>query len=231
MLHSKNVLFILLLTCILSSSAAGQNKVDLRFTKELTAATDNDIYAMSGSDGYYTNGMAIGFSKIKKINNDKNLKTIYKYEVGHKLFTAGIREVYVITEIDRPITGYLYGKFSVNNFKKKDRLVSYGVSVGTIGKNALGEQLLKLYHPLIKINSDWWGWLWRYQLKSEIGINIEGTYAKSLLNRNKLPFIQITPVTQGTLGTTFTNLSQSILFQIGKQNNISESSYWGSALS
>lgn len=217
---------------IITPSVEAQKKLNDKLTHQITIDTDNDVYMLNGSDGYYTNGMFINFSKLGKNNkNDQGTKTIYNYAVGHKIFTPGIREVYVVTEIDRPITGYLYGKFSISKFTRSNKFINYGLSLGTIGNNAQGEKVLKLYHPFIKINSDFWDWVWKYQLKNEIGINLHGSFAKSLINYQSSPFFQVTPQTDLTLGTTFTNISQSVIFQVGKQNSMSESSYWGARLS
>ncbi len=42
---------------------------------------------------------------------------------------------------------------------------------------------------------------------------------------------QLTPVTNATLGTSFTNISQGVFFQLGKLKPVSESAYWNAALS
>jgi hypothetical protein len=82
----------------------------------------------------------------------------------------------------------------------------------------------------IRINSDWWGWIWDYQLKDEVGVNAHGTYAFSALTGERR-FFQISPETNLTLGTSLTNITQSVLFQFGKFNQMHESGFWNSMLS
>ncbi|HEX8462420.1 MAG TPA: lipid A deacylase LpxR family protein [Segetibacter sp.] len=209
------------------STANSQRLKKQKFDKQITLTEVNDLFALRWTDGYYTNGLAIQFSKLNK-STSEGVKTIFNYEIGQKIFTPGIRELYVITEIDRPITGYLYGKFTVNKYKAKNKFYSYGLSVGTIGSNALGQQVLDLVHPLGGINSNQWDWIWRYQLKNEIGANLHGSFAKSIINYSSLPFIKVIPKTDVTLGTTFSNITQSIILQSGIMNDMANNSYWNS---
>jgi hypothetical protein len=226
----KKGIVVLLTATILHSTVGAQSNDSLKLRHQISFAVENDVLAFRGTDGYYTSGLLANFSILKRNNRQQNLKTIYNYEIGQQIFTPGIREVYVITEIDRPITGYLYGKFSIDHFKTKNRVLSYGASIGAIGKMAQGQKVLNWFHPFIKINSDWWGWMWKYQLKNEIGLNLHASFAKSLINSSSLSFLQVTPKTDVTLGTTFTSLRQSVIVQIGKHNANAQSSYWGSRI-
>ena len=101
---------------------------------------------------------------------------------------------------------------------------------GTIGKAALGAEMQNSFHRLINVNSSLWGWIWDYQLNTEPGVNLHGLYAKGLLD-TKTSFLQLTSVTKGTLGTSFTNISQGVFFQLGKLKPLSESAYWNAAIS
>ncbi len=184
---------------------------------------------MQGKDGYYTNGIMFNYSKIHHSKNPSYIKQVDLFEIGQKLFTPFSRKIYNVDEIDRPVTGYLYLQFLRTGFLKNHQFFEFGISAGTIGKAAFGEEMQNSYHNLIDINSSLWGWIWDYQLKSAFGINIHGKYAKSLLDQDN-SFVQITPVSQLTLGTMFTNASEGVLFQFGKLNPQSESVYWNAAM-
>jgi hypothetical protein len=75
-----------------------------------------------------------------------------------------------------------------------------------------------------------WNWVWDYQLNSEVGINVHGAYAFSLINRETQSWVQVTSVTQASLGTLFTHVSQAAVIQVGKFRSMSSSSYWNSRL-
>ena len=224
--HTRTVLIVMgTLMAISSTAQAGNSK---NFSKQLSLITENDRYLLQGNDRYYTNGIMLNYSLIKHSEKPQLLKRVIKFEVGQKLYTPYSRKIYTSRRIDRPITGYLYGKYSQSNFKKYNQLIEWGVSLGTIGKAALGEGMQDIFHKIIHVNSDWYGWIWDYQLNTEPGINLHGQYAIGLL-RNVVPFMQVTPVIKGTLGTSFTNINQGILFQIGKINLLHQSSYWNAS--
>jgi hypothetical protein len=111
----------------------------------------------------------------------------------------------------------------------RNRFFQWGVSLGTIGKAALGKQMQNGFHKLIDVDPSLWGWIWDYQLKTEPGINLHGLYAKGLIE-DKTSFFQLTPVTNLTLGTSFTNISEGLFFQLGKLKPPGESAYWNASV-
>ncbi|MBD0280486.1 MAG: lipid A deacylase LpxR family protein [Flavisolibacter sp.] len=226
----QKIIFGLIILLFLSFTSKGQHTGPKGFSQQLSIITENDRYLFQGKDGYYTNGLIINYSRVHRTKNTAILKQVNQYEIGQKIFTPYSRKIYVVTQIDRPVTGYLYAKFSRSNFIAHNQLWQWGVSVGTIGKASLGEALQDAFHKMIHVNSDWWGWIWDYQLKSNVGINLHGQYARGLLNTNTSSFLQITPVTQATLGTSFTNVSQGLLLQVGKFNLLHQSAYWNASV-
>lgn len=216
---------IAILLAVTTRAQVGSSR---NFTNQFSLVTENDRYLMQGKDRYYTNGIMLNYSRAKQVNKSWNLKRVNKFELGQQLYTPYSRKIYTTRSIDRPITGYLYGKYLQSNFIKKNQLLEWGVSVGTIGKAALGEGMQDLFHKMIHVDAEWYGWIWKYQLNTEAGINLHGRYAKGLLNQ--LSFIQVTPVTSGTLGTNFTNISQGILLQLGKFNEQHQNSWWNASV-
>ncbi|GHN01154.1 hypothetical protein WSM22_26430 [Cytophagales bacterium WSM2-2] len=203
---------------------------------QLTFTCDNDFLLFKGEDGYYTNGVFIRYDRIS-VKPSTAIKRIYSYELGQMIYTAHSRKILPtsnpvnapvgIDQIDRPIAGYLYGKVTRTTFYNERTLLALGVSLGSTGDNSFGKDVLEFWHRMIGVK-DYWNWVWNYQVKSELGINLHSTFARSLIQSHSS--FQITPVTQATLGTTFTNLSQAVLFQFGKLQPMSSSSYWHSRL-
>ncbi len=219
--------FILLL---LFFSSQGQKATHENFSKQLSFITENDFFLMQGKDGYYTNGIMFNYSTSHRSKKPSFIKQVDQFELGQKIFTAYSRKIHTPDQIDRPVTGYLYGQFLRTGFLKRRQFLQWGISAGTIGKASLGEALQNSYHKLIHINTSEWGWVWDYQLKSAFGINLHAKYGKALVEHpNSL--IQVTPVTQLSLGSFFTNASESVLFQFGKMNLQHKSVYWNAAVS
>ena len=218
-------------------SALSQTNSARNFTNQLSFSMDNDHFLLQGKDRYYTNGLFLNFYYIKKKTSSKTIKQIIHYEIGQKIYNAHARKILPyqnsvnapvgIEQIDRPITGYLFFKASRANFYLNNTLFEKGISVGTIGANSFGKQVQTIWHKKTGVGN-YWDWIWDYQLKSEVGVNLHGSYAVSI--NNKKSIFQVTPITNASLGTHFTNVSQSLVFQLGRFNAMKESSYWNSRL-
>lgn len=226
LIRNHLILFTILLLSFFRSN--GQVTHENVLSRQVSILSDNDYYLFQGKDGYYTNGLAFTYSLVHSAKRKDVLKQVYNFELGQKLFTGYSRKIHDVSEIDRPVTGYLYAKFSQVDFIKNNQLWQWGASLGVIGKASLGEGLQNAYHRLIHINVSVWNWVWDYQLKTEPDINLHGEYAIGLLKRHS--FYQLTPVSTVTLGTGFMNISQGLVLQLGKFNPLHESAYWNASL-
>ncbi|HZX73734.1 MAG TPA: lipid A deacylase LpxR family protein [Cyclobacteriaceae bacterium] len=238
--RSSSSKFGLVLFLLISFSFSAQCQDAEALHQQLTFSCDNNFFLFNGDDGYYTNGLFLKYSRLSRKQDIPSSKIIFSYEVGQQIFNAHSRKILPVgipslnipggvEQIDRPVAGYLFGKVTRTSFHNDRRMLQLGISVGTIGKNSLGEAVQEFWHRVINVKS-YWNWVWDYQVSNEVGINAQGTFAYALLKREQLPYVQITPISQATLGTTFTNLSQSVLFQIGRLRPMSSSSFWQSRL-
>jgi hypothetical protein len=208
-------------------------------SKQVSFTWDNDYLMFQGNDRYYTNALYLKYDKISKNTSEKVLKKVDHLEIGQIIYKQYLRKItrvrdanpdlpFGVEHIDRPITGYLFAKVSQSKFLLRNQLLDAGVSVRVIGPLSFGQEVQNFWHKEQGIK-DFWNWVWDYQLTSEVGINAHCNYAFSLIKNNRT-FIQIIPVTHATIGTTFTNAGESILFQLGKFNKMSESSYWNARI-
>jgi lipid A 3-O-deacylase len=232
-------LLLTLLICFGSFNNVNSQQVKNKaYTKQASLALDNDY--LLGTDRYYTNGIYLSFDKLSRNQNPKVAKKIVGFELGQAIYKQFVRKVWPtvlasnmypggVGAIDRPITGYLYGKVKKKIFYTNNHLLQYGISVGTIGPASLGKEVQSGWHSASGVGS-WWDWVWNYQLKNEAGINAHGQYAFPILKGKPGSLVNLTSVTNATLGTLFTDVSQSVVLQIGKTNSMRESSYWGSRM-
>lgn len=227
---SLSTRIISILFCLaVSFSSSSQSYNQPGFSQQLSVITENDRYLMQGRDRYYTNGLIFNYTRTGHAKNEAIMKRLHHYELGQKLFTPYSRKIYDASQIDRPVTGYLYGKYTQSNFKEGNQLLQWGASVGAVGKASLGQGMQDVFHKIISVNSDWWGWIWSYQLKSAVGVNLHGLYAKGLLNEQS-SYIQLTPITQAVAGMDNSNISQGLLIQLGKFNPLYQSTYWNASV-
>lgn len=233
----KNITLLLLAGISILPSAAQESKPG--FTKQISIEWDNDYFALGGTDRYYTNGIYLNYKLLAK-NSKPGEKKIWDFELGQAIYKQFTRKVWPtvlasnmypggIGALDRPITGYLYGKVSRLHFFDKEQLFEYGISVGTIGDNSFGRQTQANWHKASGVG-DWWDWVWKYQLESELGVNLHGQFAKSLFKHDASRFFNLTSLTKATLGTSFTDASQSLVLQAGRFGKMNASSYWNSRL-
>lgn len=227
-----------LFTLFITVAASAQDHNTGNKIRQLTVSCDNNLFLLNGEDGYYTNGVFLKYDRISKKHSSSALKRIFSYEAGHMIYNAHSRKILAqgnatfpggIEQIDRPVTGYLFGKVSCSSFYGNNKMLTLGVSIGSVGKNAFGREVQVAWHRMIGIKEHW-NWVWDYQLKSETGINLNSIYAFALVNHERRSSFQITPVTEATLGTLFTNLSQAVVLQLGKLRPMSSGSYWNARL-
>jgi hypothetical protein len=127
------------------------------------------------------------------------------------------------------VAGYLYGSYTSSAFRRR-QLVKWGISIGTVGTSSQAENIQGFFHQMIGINNNKWGWIWNYQVNNEPNMNAYGSYAYGLVNPDRASWIQATPVTELSLGTGFTFVSQGLLLQAGKINAMHKSAQWNARL-
>ncbi|NTS41090.1 lipid A deacylase LpxR family protein [Flavisolibacter sp. BT320] len=198
------------------------------FSHQLSVLTENDRYVFKGKDGYYTNGLLLRYTKAAP-QAEKGSKRLHHFSLGQKIFMPYSRRVYVVNEIDRPISGYLFLQYNRSHFKTPQTLWLWGVSADAIGDASGARQVQNTFHNWIGVNSNYWGWVWDYQVKSQLGLNIHGQFAKGLITGTAAAKTQLVPITKATLGTSFTNISQGLAIQFGQLATQDQSAFWDAA--
>lgn len=198
-------IFILFL-CFSIASLAQQKR-----SKEFSFVNDNDLFVSFKKDRYYTNGMFFTYRHLAKNENQLLEKKIYKWQLGHLMFTPHKPTVSDISEHDRPFAAYLYGSFGIKKVYKNQQILQGELQLGVIGPAALGKGLQNFIHDIYGFSRPTG---WKYQIKNALGINVSGHYAKSLTidedNRN-----DITLINTLRIGTVFTDVSTGVHGRIG----------------
>lgn len=222
---------------LFAGTLSAQDRTDARLPQQLIVSCDNNAFLLNDDDGYYTSGFFLKYDRVRGDRQTGSPTSIFSYEVGHMIYNAHQRKILAaptgvfpggVSEIDRPVTGYLFASATRSSFYRKNRLLRVGASVGIVGENAFGKQVQESWHKVIGIKQHW-NWVWDYQLRSEVGANIHGVYAFAMFSRPG-SWIQMTPVTQASVGTLTTQVSQALVFQTGKFRPTASSSYWQSRI-
>lgn len=197
------------------------------YTDEIGTATANDFY-ISKKDRYYTNGNQFHYRHaLQKQAKDSTVeKRIFELESGQKIYNPFFAKAPNPATHDRPFTAYLYFGTSFNWFYKNEKHIKVNAQIGTIGPNALGEEIQKGYHNLLNVFTPLG---WEYQLKNEIGVNLSADF-NHLLYRSRSKHVDITGLSSALVGNTFSGSNVGLLFRWGKCNPLYQSGSFNSLI-
>ncbi|MBY0543891.1 MAG: lipid A deacylase LpxR family protein [Sphingobacteriaceae bacterium] len=199
------------------------------FKNEFGFKSDNDAYLFYGQDRYYTNGLFINFRHAtdqQKLSSSLE-KVTYEISAGQKMYNPISGYSPKMETQDRPFAGYLYAGANVNLFYKKESILKFGLELGTVGPNALGEDAQKLLHKIVgfyEIKG------WEYQIKNEPTINLTTQFTK-LLGRSEAYKSDLSLESYVNIGTTFSGAGIGILLRSGDINQLFNSAYTNSQIS
>lgn len=195
---------------------------------ELGIKSDNDAYLANGSDRYYTNGFFISYRTAvdPKQFNPKINKKIYELELGQKMYTSHSGYVWERKYVDRSITAYLYLGGNITWLYEDEKTVKLGLQLGTIGPAALGRQTQEIFH---KITGTYAPNCWKYQLKNELGMNLNLTF-NQLISRSASEKTDFLWNGYANLGNTFTGLGVGFTLRAGKINQLFQSTFTRSVI-
>ena len=226
----KPLLACTLILCFYANCGYTQHPYELRVT------SDNDNYCLQFHDGYYTNGLFLTVNYLpdrlnRRISESSKLtKITSSYQLGQMIFTPGFVTSTLSRDlIDRPFAGYLFVEKGMTFFYKRGNVLKTSLSLGTTGENSLAQQSQLFIHKTLELDTpkDW-----NYQVKNEVGLNLQGQYWYELMPQSwHKKWVDIHATSQVTIGNTFTNASAGLLFQIGLFAAVNQSSLYDARVS
>jgi len=208
------------LLCLCALLIAAQ-KAKNSYGHQISLISDNDSYTLKIIDRYYTNGLAIRFSKAVKETAQK--KKMLNTEVGQAIFTAyDTRRNRYSRSLDRPYTGFLYVKGGLSYLFKNENILRWNIIAGVTGEAARGEEMQRFIHHFLGIKQPYG---WEKQLKSDYGFNIQASYTQHLLNAGK-KFFDAFILSDATIGTTYTKFQCGMLLRLGALEPSYKSALW-----
>lgn len=199
---------ICLQVILVSASANAQRK----YAHQLSLVNENDNYAFTYTDRYYTNGMMLRYVRAKK-SSAQEVKKLFTAELGQQIFTPYKFNLGYFNFMDRPFTGYLYLKALHTRFYNSGSLVQWGAVAGIIGEKAFGKEVQRWHHQTfdLKIPHGW-----ETQLRTGIGLNFEGRVVQPLLSLGGPKFgFALHGTGQAQVGTLFVQGSTGMLLRLG----------------
>ncbi|WP_186754381.1 lipid A deacylase LpxR family protein [Echinicola salinicaeni] len=155
-----------------------QKAADVINKHEVFLQFDNDAFAFSRFDRYYTNGLFVGYNYLL------NERSRLKFNLSQQIFTP---QKYTRTELkyyDRPYAGVLYGAGSFQYFVKKAWFEGE-LMLGKIGPGSKAEDVQVWYHQIFGFPEPKG---WRYQIQSGGLINLKVKSAYNLIATKRFDF-------------------------------------------
>src|SRR5204863_8358610 len=107
------------------------------YSHQLLLVSENDSYTFKIIDRYYTNGIALRYSKLL-VNTGK--KRLFNAETGQNIYTAyDVRKNYYTRNLDRPYTGFLYLKGGLSYLYNNENVLWWNGIIGVTGEGAQGK--------------------------------------------------------------------------------------------
>lgn len=218
---NQRILFFLLF--LIKNTLYAQNgKADFEY--ELRATSENDNYALTFVDGYYTNGLFLQFSKQANWNTNTKLeKVIGSWKLGQMIFNSQNYDDKSPQTIDRPLSGYLFLQKGYKFFYKKGHVLHADLTLGGSGKASLAEKVQNWYHRLASLPKVTG---WPLQLNGEAVLNLSAQYNYNLLGLKKRQNnFEMMGVVTANLGNAFINTSGGMMIKFGNFEDPLRSSF------
>ncbi len=198
------------------------------YSDEIGTSSSNDFY-ISKKDRYFTNGNSFHYRHCLKQPDSTQIieKKIFELESGHRIYNPFFAKAPDPSTHDRPFAAYLYLGSSFNWFYKTEKILRVSAQIGTIGPNALGQEIQTSYHKLLNVFKPQG---WDYQVKNELGLNLSAEYNK-LFYRTKSKSLDVTALSSALLGNTFSGANIGVLMRLGKVNPLYQSVSFNSLVS
>lgn len=222
-MYKKLVLATIAILAIVYGSYAQEYKNEFGFK------SDNDAYLWYGQDRYYTNGLFVYFRHAidQQQLKGKLEKVTYEISAGQKMYNplSGYRPD--PTTHDRPFAAHLFGGIQTNFFYKNESLLKFGLNVGTVGPDALGEDAQDLLHSIVGFYEVQG---WNYQIANNFAANANVQFAK-LLHRSSDNVVDFTLDTYANVGTTYNGAGIGVVFRAGDINQLFNSAHYNAGIS
>ena len=214
-------IFFTLFICA-SSLALHAQPQKKKYSQQLLLVSENDSYTLKIIDRYYTNGIALRFSKALKEISKK--KKILNAEIGQSIYTAyDTRKNHYERSLDRPYTGFLYGKAGLSYLYKNENILRWNVIAGVTGEAAKGQEVQRFIHRFLGIKQ---AYGWQAQLRSDVAFNVQASYTQHLIKPANKKSFDAFIVTDAVVGTSFTKFSAGALFRLGALESSYNSAWW-----
>jgi lipid A 3-O-deacylase len=220
---SKKIILILFLT--VSKYCWSQNRAF-----EVGIISDNDSYTSLINDKYYTNGLSIYYSYLNANSNPDIRKKTTTFRLNQSVYTPKIRNLKVISKVDRPPAGLAFAEIKRNYFYSNENVFKVGFQIGVVGPAALAEETQNVLHQIIKVDNVQG---WQFQIKNTLLLQSNFMFSRKINAFDFAKNIDFHFQSESNFGTTLVGTTNGIAARISLKNllPIYNSNFYGAALS
>jgi lipid A 3-O-deacylase len=215
--NTFRILLILLCSCASSGILPAQE-----YKYQYATTIDNDQYINPNHDRYYTDGtlLSLTYAAKKPAPDRKLIKKVIEFQFGQQIYNSRTAHVYCSCVFDRPLTGYLFANGSFDWFYRNESALKLTIQLGTIGPNALGQQVQDAFHNLFDLYPA--GPWPKYELNNAFGAELDLDY-KKMLYKTSGDWFDIAADPEAMLGNTFTLVNAGMQLRLGNLGKLYES--------
>lgn len=202
--------FLLLL--LIPTLALAQNKSDVEFGIQL----DNDSFASTYNDFYYTNGL-FAFANSISAKSTSEKKLIRGFKIGQQIYNPRNMKSPFPEDHDRPYAGYLFAEYNSTKMFQSNTVFGMSFRLGVIGPDSKAEEFQKWMH-----NAFGFGHLigWENQIQNVLAVQFGMNYSKPFLSGITTDKMDFHLTGQTEIGTAFLSATIGTLGRISLMESI-----------
>lgn len=198
--------FKLLLFLLIPAFVWAQNKPNFEIGLQL----DNDSFASTYNDFYYTNGIFVlanylsGKSTVEK-------KIVHGFKIGQQIYNPRDVKSVFPEDHNRPYAGYLFAEYNLTKMYQSNRVFGMSISVGVVGPNSKAEEFQDWMHRAFDFG-DIIGW--EYQIQNLVAVQLGANYSQPVFSKTASDKIDFNLYADADVGTAFTGINVGALIRM-----------------
>ncbi|HEU4495777.1 MAG TPA: lipid A deacylase LpxR family protein [Flavobacterium sp.] len=175
-----------------------------RHSWELGIIIDNDLFASTVNDKYYTNGIEFFYRRLNKKENSGTAKEIAEFRFGQYIFNPHTVEAKAIAKHDRPFAGYLFASAGIHNFYHNEAVFKLSGQVGMVGPASGAEEFQTLFHRTFGYKEVQG---WEFQIRNALAIQAKVFYSRKIAASIPHQNIDLHLKGEANIGTVLTGIT------------------------
>lgn len=183
---------------------------------ELGLQLDNDSFASTYNDFYYTNGLIVFGNYVSK-NSSESKKVIHGFKIGQQIYNPRNVKSMFPEDHNRPYAGYLFAEYSNTKMYESNEVLKISYRLGIIGPGSKAEDFQDWMHQTFAFG-DIIGW--ENQIQNLPAVQFGFDYSKPIFSKITSDKIDFHLYSQNEIGTAFVGFNAGPLARISLSKSL-----------